>query len=97
VLPDLPAWAWGAFYGLAGAANAAWFLRELRRNQVLQGRVGSLAEVLELLFTPSFVRGLFVTSMVLDWPVALVSVLIWGVPGHGRNLTDDERDEFGRS
>ncbi|NJP24415.1 hypothetical protein FLW53_09390 [Microbispora sp. SCL1-1] len=96
-MPDLPAWAWGCFYGLAGAANATWYLPELRRNRVLQGRVGSLAEVLEPLFTPAFVRGLFVTSMVLAWPVALLAALICDVPGHGKNLTDDERTEIERS
>lgn len=97
MLPDLPAWVWGLSYGLAGAANAAWFLREIRRNRVLQGRVNSLAEVLELLLQPAFVRGLFVTSMVVSWPIALVAVLIWDVPGHGRNVTDDERAEADRA
>lgn len=96
-MPDVPWWLWGTFYALAGAANAAWFMREIRRNPVLESRVSEFAAVLEILFKPGFVRGLILTAMIVSWPIALLFNLFCDVPGHGKNIDEEERRRFGQN
>ncbi len=82
----IPWWMWGAFYALAGAASGAWFLREWSRNETLQDRVAMLGDILVPIFGPQFSRGLVVASNIIAWPLLAIAILIFDVPGHGRNV-----------
>lgn len=83
-------WMWGLLYAAGGAAYGSWFLRGLRRNETLRGRVEELFTLWDRhlgLFIPARFFGYsLVVAQVAFWPLPVLIMAIFDVPGHGRNV-----------
>lgn len=92
----MAAWVWGVLYAAGAAVYGAWFLREWRRNTTLADRIEELFRVWDRhfgLFLPArFFYYLLLAAQVLFWPLPVALIVVFDVPGFGRN-TDEPGGE----